>query len=85
MKDRIAKCIVHEGIVYGYEANKSAFANQYLNIPERERKINLHVVRDNPETIYIHDDVNLNILKVKIKDCLFVYKDEFEKYPEYFI
>jgi hypothetical protein len=79
MFKRIGKYIVHEGIVYGYEANKSAFTGES----------SLHVVYNNPDSIYLYfknkETQDLNIINVKLKDCLFIYEDEFEKYPEYFI
>jgi hypothetical protein len=85
MTERIGKCIVHNDIVYDYKTNKSAFANRSDSVPKWEKNNGLHVVCNNPDSIYIYMQNTNDIYQVKLKDCLFIFEDDIGNYPEYFI
>jgi hypothetical protein len=74
MKNRIGKCIVYNNIIYEYEENEAAFRNF-------ENGLNIHELSNT----FLYTNVAYGVYKAKASECLFVYKDEFEKYPEYFI
>jgi hypothetical protein len=74
MTIRIGKCIVHNGFLYEYKENEAAFRNF-------ENGINIHPL----SSTYLYTNLPYSVCKVNSSECLFVYKDEFEKYPEYFI
>jgi hypothetical protein len=78
MTERIPKCIVNKNVVYDAKYNQSAF------LPKGNPNYGLHVVYNNPDKIYLYLGKN-NIIVAILKDCLFLYEDDVDKYPEYFI
>jgi hypothetical protein len=72
MTERIGKCIVHHGIVYPFEDNKISFWKYMYGFKFKSN-------------IFIFSGNGSGRTEVNSKDCLFIFEDDFEKYPEYFI
>lgn len=72
MAERIGKCIVHQGIVYPFKDNEISFWKYMYGFKFKSN-------------IFIFSSSAGGRTEVNSEDCLFIFEDDFNKYPEYFI
>jgi hypothetical protein len=79
MSERIPKCIIHDFKAYPYILNEFYF-DEYLSGSLSGCQLIILILNENPDL-----DGNAQVNQVPFQECLFIFEDDFDKYPEYFI